>query len=268
MLIYALDDEEIMLEVLEHCICEACPGARVRAFSLPEQLIAESKKNACDVAFLDILMPGTNGIELAKQLSEIKPTTNIIFVTGYDEYMRDAFEMFASGFISKPVTTEKIRQQLDNLRFPVTEEGPKRVLAKTFGNFTLLIDGNAVKFSRKKSLMLFAYLIHKNGTVVNKRELSDVLFDEEGEYDANKQSYMSKLCKDIQETLAQSGMSDIFHITNLGMNVDADKIDCDCWDYLRDKENAKEKYTGQYMEQYSFGEDLKYLLDDMAGIVL
>ena len=67
----------------------ACSGGK--ALKLSEQL-------SLDVVFLDIEMPGWNGLEIAKQLKTICPQTNIIFITGHSEYALQAFELYVSGF--------------------------------------------------------------------------------------------------------------------------------------------------------------------------
>lgn len=81
--------------------------------------MAWAEENVCDVAFLDIQMRSMTGLELAKQLKERQPNVNIIFVTGFSEYTGEAIQLHASGYIEKPVTEEKIRRELDNLRHPV-----------------------------------------------------------------------------------------------------------------------------------------------------
>lgn len=68
-----------------------------------------------------------NGIHLAKALKDIFPKTNIVFVTGYSEYMCQAFSIHASGYIMKPVTPEKIKKELNNLRYPIKKEKSKLI---------------------------------------------------------------------------------------------------------------------------------------------
>lgn len=72
------------------------------------------------IAFLDIeLDDNINGIELAKHLKELNSRINIVFLTSFGEYVQDAFDLYSSGYVRKPVTPEKIRRQIANLRFPV-----------------------------------------------------------------------------------------------------------------------------------------------------
>lgn len=61
-------------------------------------------------------MPEMTGIELAKELQKRNPTINIIFITGYKEYMGDAFGLYASGYLLKPVKEAAIREALNHLR--------------------------------------------------------------------------------------------------------------------------------------------------------
>ncbi len=79
------------------------PDADVEGFEDQDELLEEAEKNGCDVVFLDIHMPGMNGVEVAKRLKEINRKMNIIFVTGFSDYKGDAMDMKASGYIMKPV---------------------------------------------------------------------------------------------------------------------------------------------------------------------
>lgn len=73
------------------------------------------------MAFLDIEMPGMSGIALAQRLKELCPRGNLIFVTGFSQYMAEAFQLHASGYIRKPVTVKAVEEELRNLRYPVQE---------------------------------------------------------------------------------------------------------------------------------------------------
>ena len=115
----AVDDENIQLLKLVDCIKEVAPNNEVVTFHNPLQVLDYVKENPAEVAFLDIEMPGMNGVELAKKLKEINPSINIIFVTGYSEYALEAYSLHASGYLTKPVTAERIKLELEDLRFPM-----------------------------------------------------------------------------------------------------------------------------------------------------
>lgn len=69
------------------------------------------------IVFLDISMPGTNGIELLKTLS---PSQFVVFVTAHDEFAINAFEHGASDYLLKPVTPERLEKCLARIKARIT----------------------------------------------------------------------------------------------------------------------------------------------------
>ena len=61
-----------------------------------------------EVAFLDIRMPGLTGLEVASASAEVSPTTQIVFVTAYDQYAIDAFERGAIDYLLKPIAADRL----------------------------------------------------------------------------------------------------------------------------------------------------------------
>ena len=100
MRIIAADDEALMLDMLTDRIRQACPQGEIHPFSSARRLLAwlEETGEGFDVAFLDIEMPGMSGIALAQRLKELCPRGNLIFVTGFSQYMAEAFQLHASGY--------------------------------------------------------------------------------------------------------------------------------------------------------------------------
>lgn len=122
------------LEMTCEAVREVCPKANIYPFSKPSRLLEFAKETRCKIAFLDICMRGVSGIDVAKQLKEIIPDINIIFVTGYDEYTKDAMATHASGYIEKPVTAGKVRKETEDLRYHCRAKEP-RLKIQCFGNF-------------------------------------------------------------------------------------------------------------------------------------
>ena len=122
MIVVAVDDERLALENLTDSIREASPAAQIHSFRYPEDAADFAKENHVDVAFLDVEMVGMNGVELAELLKLFHPDINIIFSTGYGHYRDAAFDLHASGYLTKPITPEKVKKELENLRRPVREQ--------------------------------------------------------------------------------------------------------------------------------------------------
>lgn len=252
MRILAVDDENIQLLKLVDCLKEVTPESEVTTFHNPLEALEFAKNNQFDIAFLDIEMPGINGVKLAKELKEINPQINIIFVTGYSEYALDAYSLHASGYLTKPISAERIKLELDDLRFPMPHISKKqRIRVQCFGDFEVYYDGEPMKFSRTKTKEMLAYIVDRNGATVPISELSKVLFNED------KGSYMRNLVADLIKAFKAVDAEDIIvkHFNSIGVNPSA--FECDYYDYLNDEPYAVKKYRGEYLNQYRWAKQLK-----------
>ncbi len=256
MIIYIADDEQLALDYCKRTIAKVVSDAEIECFIKPKELLARMNEKPCDVAFLDVEMPGMTGIELAQEIKRCNEKVNIIFTTGYSEYMPDALKMFASGYLLKPITTDMVRDQLLHLRYP--KESNYSVSVKCFGLFFVTVNNTPVKFRLQKSREMLAYLVDREGTVVSRRELYTVLFEDEA-YDRNAQKNLSKIVHGLEEDLANAGASEIFEKSDAGYRVVKGSFYCDLYDYL---DGNKALFHGEYLEQYSWGEDFKARMSD------
>ena len=117
--IIVLDDRKIIVKGSMPVIAEVLPDANIFGFIRPSEAIDFAKKNKISIAFLDIEMGTTNGLELSQKFLEINPRTNIIFLTAYIEYSFEAWSTGASGYLLKPINAENLKAQLKNLRYPI-----------------------------------------------------------------------------------------------------------------------------------------------------
>lgn len=81
-----------------------------------EEALEMTQEMAPDVVFLDIRMPGMDGLETARYLNEMENPPWIIFCTGYGEYALEAFEACALDYILKPYDEERLRKALSRIR--------------------------------------------------------------------------------------------------------------------------------------------------------
>ena len=68
-----------------------------------------------ELVILDVEMPRLTGVECAKRIAEINPKTFFIFVTAHEEYMSDAFQVYAADFLIKPFKIERLEQTLERI---------------------------------------------------------------------------------------------------------------------------------------------------------
>lgn len=113
-----LDDNKIILNGGLPILEEVMPNASVTGFTKPSEAIEYAKENRIALAFLDIEMGTVSGLDVCRELLEVNPHTNVIYLTAYGEYSLDAWSTGASGFMLKPITPEGVREQLKKLRYP------------------------------------------------------------------------------------------------------------------------------------------------------
>ena len=249
MKLIALDDERIALEALEEAIKGAEPDAEVHCFQKAKAALEFARENPCDVAVLDIQVWDMNGIELAKQMKILRPDMNIVFATGYYDYMGVAFDLHASGYVMKPVTPEKIKKELADLRYPVDETCENRVRFQTFGNFEVFAGGEPMRFRYDKTKELLAYLVDRSGAFCPNGEIMAVLWG-----DSRHPSYLSNLKKDLHDRFNEAGCSDALESGWNKLRIVPEKVDCDYYDWQSGKPAALNRYRGEYMAQYSWAE--------------
>lgn len=118
--ILVAEDVPALLQRSVEMIRDVTPAAEVAGFEGGAEALAYARSRRVSAAFLDIELDETmNGLQLARKLLEIHPATNIIFLTNYVEYMTQAVYDHCSGYILKPLSRERVRHELANLRFPV-----------------------------------------------------------------------------------------------------------------------------------------------------
>jgi len=246
MIIYAADDERLALDLLRDAIAEALPDTEPICFRKSAELLEKAKETPPDIVFLDVDMPGMNGIALAGELNRVKSELNIIFVTGHREYATEAFSVYASGYLTKPCTAAKITEVMAHLRYPVET---RDIHIRTFGNFDIFYKGEPVVFRSPKSKELLAYLVDREGALVTRQEMAGVLFEDD--FSRSVQSRLSQFAQRLGEDLAAAGITGFFS-TDGGYSIDLSLAQCDLMDYRKGKVDAR--FAGEYMEQYSWGE--------------
>lgn len=118
-----VDDEKIILNGGIPIIQDVLPDAVIEGFTKPSEAIEYAKHNKVDLAFLDIEMGKTSGLDICREFLKCNPKTNVIYLTAYADYALDAWSTGASGFMTKPLTADGVREQLAKLRYPIITKG-------------------------------------------------------------------------------------------------------------------------------------------------
>lgn len=116
--IIMVDDNTVILNGGLSIIEKVIPSASVTGFTKPSEAVEYAKANRIALAFLDIEMGSVSGLDVCRELLEINPHTNVVYLTAYGNYSLDAWSTGACGFMLKPITPEGVKKQLKKLRYP------------------------------------------------------------------------------------------------------------------------------------------------------
>lgn len=263
-----VDDEPYICEDLAYELERLLPeDSNLLIANSAAEALEIAEKNPIYVAFLDVDMPVMNGLELAKVIEEKNLAQNIVFVTGYPDYSLDAWNTQASGFLVKPVQTQKLETCLKKLRNPFNSDAPAKeqelLNFHCFGIFEVTFQGKPLHFKRRKCKEFLAYLIDRHGARVTTGDLRFIFWDE-GEDTEEKAAYIRVLASEIRTVLAAIGQEQIFIHEKNNYGLDITKVKCDYYDYLAGDENARRSFRQEYMSQYSWADvTLATLLDAM-----
>src|SRR3954447_967213 len=112
----AVDDERPALEDLVRMLSALPRVASVTAASsAADALLALSREPAIDGVFLDVRMPGLDGMELGRVLRRFNRPPALVFVSAYDEFAVDAFALAALDYLVKPVTRGRLEEAVERV---------------------------------------------------------------------------------------------------------------------------------------------------------
>jgi two-component system, LytTR family, response regulator len=270
-----VDDERLALMHLKKLLERDVEDVEViGTFTDPLQVIDTAKKLNPDVMFLDINMPEINGLEMGEQLQALMPSTEIVFVTGYDKYAVQAFELCALDYVMKPIQKERLQKTMDRLRARMDTSKQKtneidQATLICFQNLKLHLPGQVpevIKWRTNKAQELFAYLLHNRDRMINRDMLIELLWpDCDIERGATQLYTTIYLIRRVLKTL-NVNISIIKGRLDAGYRVDIGdtRIDTEEWEkQLRElppldsasaeqHEQVQQQYKGDYYEHYGY----------------
>ena len=159
MKIAVCDDDRTTREQITSLIKEQEPDAEVITFEAGESMI--NSQDSFEISFLDVKMNEISGIDVAKHMREEqkkrgKDKSIIIFVTGYREYVEDAFDVNAFHYLLKPIDEKKF--------YTVFNRALKEISVKTKQEgLSVIVKNNGMQ---RKVLLRDIYYIESNNKKV------------------------------------------------------------------------------------------------------
>jgi DNA-binding LytR/AlgR family response regulator len=116
MRIAICDDNSVDLNAMREVFHRTAPEHVVEAYSDGRKLLdAIAGGRAYDLLFLDIIMPGITGMELAREAGRIAPDLPVVFLTDSEAYAVEAFSVRALHYVLKPMTEPDLKECLNRL---------------------------------------------------------------------------------------------------------------------------------------------------------
>ncbi len=267
-----IDDEPLALRQMEQLLTAEGHIQVVAKLTDTCEAIRLMKELQPDVVFLDIHMSEIDGLEMAERIMDEYGLVDIVFVTAYDQYAVQAFELHAIDYLLKPVQIDRLRKTLSRLtardnQTQETESAPSKVMVRCFRQLTMEQDKPIpLAWRTAKAQELFAFLLHQRPHSVNKEQLMDILWPDMDEkkalsilyatvYHVRKLltdwhipitiesklgSYQLHFNKDELDIDVEQWLSNLRALKPLSVSTVADHLQC------------THQYTGDYLSEHDY----------------
>ena len=173
MRILILDDEQKFVDDLkfhiEKYMATHLISTEITASVSPDEVLESDA--AFDLAFLDIQMPGADGISVAKDLQERNSKTIIFFVTAYEEYQDEAMDLHIFRFFEKPFDEKRLYAGLDKAMEYLDETYVDIFLDKGGSSVRVLVDD--IIYIKRENRKITVYTT--SGTYTTKSSFEDLV---------------------------------------------------------------------------------------------
>ena len=276
MKVMLIDDERLAIMQLEMMLNQSYSEVikDIRTFQLVSEAIEDIPSYKPNVVFLDIHMPEMSGMEAAEKIQALHPNVEIIFVTAYDQFAIQAFELNALDYLLKPVTHARldktIQRIIETVKVPTTVE-PVPFIQKIYcmNKIRFQLCGQPQvypKWRTAKAQELFAYLIHHRGEYVSKYKIINMFTPEIDKKRGLTQLYT--VVYQIRRCLKESGIDLVIENDSIQesycLKVENTLFDFEEWEQqarqlsqhepldYEQLETIVSSYEGNYMGEYDY----------------
>lgn len=242
--ILVVDDELPALEEMEDLLQAEPLAGEVFFQSHAQRALEWACEHEPDIVFVDIQMPGINGLSFAESLLKVNPFIEVVFVTAYHQYALQAFELSAVDYVLKPVKQERLsltlnrihRRRLGRPAATSSPAEPQEIAEQMNSVGSVQIDeplsphkqpsgaarinslgrlqvesaqGNVMKWSTIKVEELFAYLLYK-GSVSLDQIIEDVFPNSELD---KARTYVHTCVYKIRRSLTDNQLQHHIHVS-------------------------------------------------------
>ena len=128
MNILICDDNKAVLDYLSNILINKYSNCNVTKCSNYEDIVNNIRINKFDILIMDIVLDGKNGIDIVKDNENYLSNTQVIYITGYDDYIEDCFETNLVYILRKPISEDKLLQAVNKALSNIREENKSIVV--------------------------------------------------------------------------------------------------------------------------------------------
>lgn len=175
------------------------------AFQSPLELLAEVERgNRLDIIFLDVLMPGQNGISVAREIRRYDTSVKIIYLTSSAEYAVDSYDVGAYFYQLKPIWQESFYRLMDSV-IPECRKGAENSLILRCKDGIARVELDKLQYCEVMSRTLLLHI--DGGKVVDSTGKLDELCEQLKEYECFVRCHRSYLVNlDYVQNISNKGV--------------------------------------------------------------
>jgi len=188
MLLTICEDEQMIAQKLEKLIRQAFPFLHIQCLSSGEELL---KAREAQIYLLDICLQDTNGLDLAKHIRAKQPFAKIIFLTAYEQYVFDAFDVEPLHYLVKPIDEQKLQTVLKRAISKCRTTPQHQTFTIQVGNETVLLNEDDLYFAEVQGRKITLHLAEQTLTYYGR--ISQLEQQLQGSFFRSHRSYLVHL---------------------------------------------------------------------------
>lgn len=254
MNIICVDDELLALKNFTFIMQNILPEQKIYTFTDGEKAIEFFRNEKIDIAFLDINMH-PNGIEMGKMLKKNNPEVKLVFITAYNNYAFEAFQLEVVDYLLKPYDQAQVMRTLIKLGVIDEAKNDKKIYFSTMPCFGLFVNDERVIIRGSRIKEVLAYLVSVEGREVSNRELLQNIWGVD-KIDDGALVLARVTIKNLYEKLKEYGIEDILIIDYGVYCLDTRKFSSDLQELRNNNQVVIKAYDGRFLEEYSWAEEI------------
>ena len=251
-----VEDEPLMIHAFMRLSKDIEDLIVEEAFEYAEDAVEYADSHPFEIAFLDIELPGMNGIECARKLREQNPELLIVFVSAYDDYLHEYNQIGGDDYLIKPYTKETIEKMMEKMRLLVCRQ-KRKIEVQMFGRFVVKKDGVPVPL-RGKAKEILAFILMKHGKEVSNEEIYSTIWESREYSNVHMTVYYNAL-KRLKDSLEKFGLKEMIFSTARGQIANTEVFECDYYNWLNEDQKT---FENEFLSEYSWGE---YILGNLIN---